>query len=236
MATSVTGVTVRGAVRLGLVTFLAAGALTVPTKLSDRERTIRPAEQEMGACLAAGCPDALGERRVARLEDHLFARMPGLDPALHEDLARTILAEAEAARLDPLLVLAVIQVESGYDPAAVSAAGALGLMQLLPGTLKREAKTFGTGSSDPYDPVANVRAGIRYLRRCLDSYPDREVALMAYNAGPNRLYAWIHAGSVPTGVVGYARRVLAEYHRLRRTLPEESGPRFADAGAPPRAR
>ncbi len=232
MATSVTGATVRGAVRLGLVTFLGAAALTVPTKLSDRERIIRPAEQEMGACLAAGCPDALRERQVARLEDHLFARMPGLDPALHEDLARTILAEAEAARLDPLLVLAVIEVESGYDPSAVSTAGALGLMQLLPGTLQREVERHGLGSSDPYDPVANVRAGVRYLRRCLDSYPDHELALMAYNAGPNRLYAWIQAGTVPAEVLGYARRVLAEQRRLRRTIPEESGPRFASARAP----
>jgi Transglycosylase SLT domain len=236
MATRVIGATARGAVRLGLVIFLGSAVLAVPTKLSDRDRTIRPAEQEMGACLAAGCPDALHERQVSRLEDHLFARMPGLDPALHEDLARTILSEAEATRLDPLLVLAVIGVESGYDPSAVSTAGALGLMQLLPGTLQREAEGFGTGASDPYDPVANVRAGVRYLRRCLDSYPDREVALMAYNAGPNRLYAWIQAGAVPPEVIGYAKRVLAEHNRLRQTMPVESGARFADAGAPSHAR
>ncbi len=155
--------------------------------------------------------------------------MPGLDPALHEDLARAILDEAEEARLDPMLVLAVIQVESGYDPSALSPAGAVGLMQLLPGTLQREALGLGLPDSDPEDPVANVRAGVRYLRRCLDSYRDRDVALMAYNAGPNRLYAWIQAGAVPAEVKGYARRVLAEQRRLRRTIPDESGPRFADA-------
>jgi soluble lytic murein transglycosylase-like protein len=167
---------------------------------------------------------------VARLEDHLFARMPGLDPALHEDLARAILAEAGAARLDPLLVLAVIEVESRFDPSAVSASGALGLMQLLPATLQREAGELGTAASDPRDPVANVRAGVRYLRRCLDSYPDKELALMAYNAGPNRLYGWIQAGgAVPAEVAGYARRVLAEFRRLRRAIPDEPGPRLADA-------
>ena len=95
------GAAARGAVRLGVATVIGAAALAVPTGLSDRERKIRPAEPELGACLAAGCPDALHERQVSRLEDHLFARMPGLDPALHEDLARAILAEAEAARLDP---------------------------------------------------------------------------------------------------------------------------------------
>jgi soluble lytic murein transglycosylase-like protein len=159
--------------------------------------------------------------------------MPGLDPALHEDLARAILTEAEAARLDPLLVLAVIEIESGYDPAAVSGAGALGLMQLLPGTLRREAAGLGLAGSDQSHPVANVRAGVRYLRRCLDSYPDRSLALMAYNAGPNRLYGWIQAGKVPSEVQGYARRVLAEHRRLQRLLPEETGPRFADARSPP---
>jgi soluble lytic murein transglycosylase-like protein len=216
---------------------LGAVALAAPAHLSDRDRKMRPAEQEQGACLAAGCPEALKERRVARLEDHLFARMPGLDPALHEDLARAILSEAEVARLDPLLVLAVIQIESGYDPAALSSAGAVGLMQLLPGTLQREAGELGLGDIDPADPVANVRAGVRYLRRCLDSYPDPDVALMAYNAGPNRLYGWIQAGgAVPAEVSGYAKRVLAEHRRLRRTLAEEPGPRFAQAGGLPAVR
>jgi soluble lytic murein transglycosylase-like protein len=194
---------------------------------------MRPAEQELGACLAAGCPEALKERRVARLEDHLFSRMPGLDPALHEDLARAILSETEAARLDPLLVLAVIQVESGYDPAAQSSAGAVGLMQLLPATMRREAERLGLDELDGLDPVDNVRAGVRYLRRCLDSYPDLDLALMAYNAGPNRLYSWIQAGgAVPSEVTAYARRVQAERRRLLSTLAEEPGPRFAQADGP----
>lgn len=226
------GSAVRAAFGLGLAAVVGAAMLTVPSGLSDPERKIRPAEQEMGACLAAGCPDALRELRVAQFEDHLFTRMPGLDPALHEDLARTILAEAEAVRLDPRLVLAVIEVESGYDPSVVSSAGAIGLMQLLPGTLQREAAGLGMDARDPHDPVANVRAGVRYLRRCLDSYPDRDVALMAYNAGPNRLYAWIQAGNVPPEVVGYATRVLEEYRRLQLAIPGEPGPRFAASRLP----
>ncbi len=226
------GSAVRAAFGLGLAAVGGAAMLTVPSGLSDPERKIRPAEQEMGACLAAGCPDALRELRVAQFEDHLFTRMPGLDPALHEDLARTILAEAEAVRLDPRLVLAVIEVESGYDPSVVSSAGAIGLMQLLPGTLQREAAGLGMDARDPHDPVANVRAGVRYLRRCLDSYPDRDVALMAYNAGPNRLYAWIQAGNVPPEVVGYATRVLEEYRRLQLAIPGEPGPRFAASRLP----
>jgi soluble lytic murein transglycosylase-like protein len=86
---------------------------------------------------------------------------------------------------------------------------------------------------DPQDPVANVRAGVHYLRRCLDSYPALDVALMAYNAGPNRLYGWIQEGDVPGEVVGYARRVMAAEHRLRRSFAEEAGPRLADARPAP---
>jgi soluble lytic murein transglycosylase-like protein len=229
----VTRPTVREALRLALATLVGAASLLAPSSLSDPDRKLRPAEPELGACLAAGCPDALWERRVDRYEDHLFERMPDLDPALHEDLARAILTEADAARLDPLLVLAVIEVESGFDPAAVSRAGALGLMQLLPGTMQREAAGLGLTANDPGDPVANVRAGVRYLRRCLDSYPDRDVALMAYNSGPNRLYGWIQEGAVPREVQGYARKVLAVHQRLQRVFPEEPGPRFATTGSLP---
>jgi hypothetical protein len=228
------GAAARGAFVLGVAGFIGSAALTVPSRLADPRREIRPAEPELGACLATGCPDAVRERQVALLEDFLFARMPGLDPALHEDLARAILSESEAARLDPLLALAVIEVESGYDPSAVSAAGALGLMQLLPGTMKREVAGLGPEHRDPQDPISNVRAGVRYLRRCLDSYPDPEVALMAYNAGPNRLYGWIRAGTIPPEVVAYARRVLAEHLRLQQALPAEVGPRFAETSLPGR--
>jgi hypothetical protein len=228
MATRKISSNVPAATRLGLLVLIGAAALVVPSHLSDPVRKIRAAEPELVACLADSCPGVLHERRVARLENHLFARMPGLDPALHEDLARAILAEAEAARIDPLLVLAVIQIESGYDPSVVSSAGALGLMQLLPATLQREVKGAGMDAGDPHGPVANVRAGVRYLVRCLHSYPDHDVALMAYNAGPNRLYGWLRAGAVPSQVRGYARRVLAERDRLHRTIPGESGPQLAE--------
>jgi soluble lytic murein transglycosylase-like protein len=229
MATMATGAEGRGVARFVLVSLLAAAALLAPRGLAESEGRFTAAGQEEAACPGVDCLDPVQERRVSRLERHLFARMTGLDPALHEDLARAILSESAAAQLDPLLVLAVIEVESGFDPAAVSRAGALGLMQLLPSTLQREAAGLGLAVTDPHDPVANVRAGVRYLRRCLDSYRDRDVALMAYNAGPNRLYGWIQAGAVPGEVVGYARRVLAEHRRLQRALPEEPGPRFADA-------
>jgi len=79
----------------------------------------------------------------------------------------------------PDLVRAVIQVESAFNPRAVSPKGAMGLMQLMPAT----ARQFGV--IDAFNPAENIRAGVSYLRQLLDRYDhDEQLALAAYNAGP----------------------------------------------------
>ena len=93
-----------------------------------------------------------------------------------DDIIRTH-ASSMGVRQD--LVRAVIQVESAFNPRAVSNKGAMGLMQLMPAT----ARQFGVANA--FDPGENVRGGVAYLRQLLDRYNgDERLALAAYNAGP----------------------------------------------------
>ena len=87
---------------------------------------------------------------------------------------------AKSMDVDPNLVLAVIEIESGRDVKATSSKGAMGLMQLIPATAKR----FGV--KKPYDPRQNIRGGIAYLRYLLSYFEgDVDLVLAAYNAGEN---------------------------------------------------
>ena len=88
-----------------------------------------------------------------------------------------IAAMSEAHGVDPLLVRALIQVESNYRPKAKSPRGAMGLMQLMPSTA-REYKV-----RNPFDPRANIEAGIKHLKSLIDRLGSTEMALAAYNAG-----------------------------------------------------
>jgi hypothetical protein len=89
-----------------------------------------------------------------------------------------IVRAAEAHGVNPMLVSALIQVESGYRPKARSRKGAMGLMQLMPST----AREYQVGN--PFDPKANIEAGIKHLKTLIDRFRGVELALAAYNAGP----------------------------------------------------
>ena len=142
--------------------------------------------------------NASAKATTSRATDHSAAR----------SLQGYIESAATEHGIDPLLVKAVIKTESNCDPEAVSAKGALGLMQLMPATA-RELRV-----ANPLDPLENVTGGTRYLRTLLDSY-DGNVALSlaAYNAGPEAVRKY-------DGVPPYAEtqshivKVMAVYDRI----------------------
>ncbi len=152
---------------------------------------------------AAASLDAAVAVRAARTPPRRDGTVPAtprrLDPVVAAELTRL----AEAHELDPALVRAVIAAESGGHPGAVSSAGAIGLMQLMPAT----ARMLGV---DPWDPLDNLRGGIAYLSHLVRSFGTVRGALVAYNAGPS------HAERVARGeavLYGETRRYLAAIDR-----------------------
>lgn len=106
------------------------------------------------------------------------------------------------------LLDAVIAQESGYKSWAVSGAGAMGIMQIMPGTARM------LGLANPFDPIANIRAGARYLRQQLDRFGRVDLALAAYNAGPERRS--LRAGYIPSipETRNYVQTITTNWARL----------------------
>jgi hypothetical protein len=103
-------------------------------------------------------------------------------------------------------IYAVMRTESAGRIGAVSSAGAMGLMQLMPGTWARQRDRLGLGS-DPFDPRDNIMAGTSYLREMYDSYATTGM-LAAYNAGPGRYEDWRHRGRpLPAETRAYVAKI-----------------------------
>ena len=127
-----------------------------------------------------------------------------------------IAAESSRARLPIELVLALIQVESSGDNFAVSAVGAMGLMQVMPATAEGVARRIGLrweGPATLFDPVFNVRVGVLYLRELVDRYGSVSIALAAYNWGPTRIAERLRQGEPVPAL--YAQRVLSVYQKAK---------------------
>jgi len=109
---------------------------------------------------------------------HYFSSGGDVDDVTRKAIEAEIEAAAARHNIDPNLVRAVIRAESNYRHDAVSHAGAMGLMQLMPGT------AASLGVTNPFDIRQNIEGGTAYLRRMLDMFnQDKDLALAAYNAG-----------------------------------------------------
>ena len=164
-------------------------------------------------------PPPVAVAPVDPLVDAVYAHLlgyqlrTGLTDGELVQLAEAVVAESQRCGLDPALVLAVIHVESRYDAYAVSAKDALGLMQILPSTGAWLAPSVGVDWRGPqtlFDPIANVRLGVAYLRQLLDRYDGSlGTALVAYNWGPGRIDRFLRAGDpLPSE---YSQLVFAAY-------------------------
>ena len=168
-----------------VLTVLAAGVVPASAQIyswrdaqgqlivSDRPRG------DAGEMVTYEVPRARGVR--ATTAGAHSSRSAAFDEAIEE--------HASAQGVSPELVRAVIQVESAFNPQAVSPKGAMGLMQLMPATARE------LGVENPFLPEDNIRGGVAYLRQLLDRY-DRnvELALAAYNAGPGSVEKY---GAIP---------------------------------------
>jgi soluble lytic murein transglycosylase-like protein len=142
-----------------------------------------------------------------------FLKMLVLKPGLDYELARAV-AEVvdEAARdfnKDPDFILAIMSVESHFDPKATSSAGALGLMQVMPLWLK----VLGTEGEDLFDPSINVRRGLQVYSSYEQMFKSKELALTAYNRGSWKVEEDLRRERDPRN--GYAKEVLDVYERLK---------------------
>jgi len=130
--------------------------------------------------------------------------MPGVSgPAANID--QMVEQTANRFQVDPELIRAIIRVESGYDPKAVSSKGAMGLMQLVPATAQR----FGV--ANPFDPKQNLEGGVNYLKYLLGLFGgDLSLSLAAYNAGEHSVQ---RSGGIPAipETRDYVRKVTSIY-------------------------
>lgn len=144
--------------------------------------------------------------------DPRYRRLQGIQkktPYIGKDhrqkLLQFIEKEAAGQGLEPALIKAVVRVESDFDISAVSSAGALGLMQLMPST------AADLRLADPFDPEENIRGGVRYLRYLLNTFDnDLVLALAAYHAGVGNVLKY---GRIPPieETQSYVERVLRFY-------------------------
>jgi len=164
-------------VELGLVAEAGAGDVfsyrdprgvqyftNVPTDRKFRAFTL-PKERLTMLSFRRGQTAVSAARKFARLE-------------MTSEIRSMINDTADRFDLEPALVAAVVRAESGFNPQAVSSAGAQGLMQLMPGT------ALEVGVRDVFHPQENLEGGVSYLRNMIDRFGNVQLGLAAYNAGP----------------------------------------------------
>ena len=171
--------------------------------------------------VASGEIDGLDARRSHRTAD-IYAALKANEVKLNNatvwKLARSIQEESEKHSLDPMLVLAVIKVESQFDHRAVSPKGARGLMQIQPVAatvvLEEADVRDGKAATKIDDPIINVKIGTAYLKHLKEMFGDIKLTLTAYNWGPTKLRQKLAAKEVVP--LAYAQKVFSAQRLLKK--------------------
>jgi len=168
---------------------------------------------------------ALKDYQLSKIRSALDLQEVKMSDDILARLTQSIAAESEKHSLDPMLVMAIIEVESRFDQRAVSPQGALGLMQVQPivvAALVEEGKISPADKNlklNLKDPVVNVKVGASYLAHLKDLFGDLKIALTAYNAGPTWVSKMIAAKQ--TLPLQYATKVLSTQRSLEIRLARQ---------------
>lgn len=204
--------TLAGTAHAELVTFTTGRTLSVRSHSEDGPMLVfslrNGGEMAVDAALVAAIgPDEVPYPELLPERNLVLTPPPPAPPEPPEPLKVdprydvVIQRVASEKGVDPALVRAVIQVESGYQSRARSSKGAVGLMQVMPATGRQY------GVTNLYDPNANIRAGVTHLRRLLDKFP-LALALAAYNAGEAAVERFAGIPPFPE-TEGYVSRIRA---------------------------
>jgi len=168
-------------------------ALFVPAYFASTQVSERTKPTSDSAVKVVEVSEKPRPKELVKVYSIVKSHRPDLSDSEIWDVSEVILEESFKRKLDPLLVLALIQIESGFQYAAVSPSGARGIMQIMPDTGKSLARSLGREyglrsiafrpeSLD--DPLLNIQLGIYYLHGLKKQFRDLSLALSAYNAGP----------------------------------------------------
>ncbi|MGH7273045.1 MAG: lytic transglycosylase domain-containing protein [Nitrospiria bacterium] len=136
-------------------------------------------------------------------------KRPYLSPGKRSLILRTIEKTAEKFGVEAALIKAVVKVESDFNPMAISSAGAMGLMQLMPSTASR----WSVGN--PLDPTENVWGGVRHLSYLMDLFDGNlRLSLAAYHAGERLVQQYLDIPPIPA-TQEYVQRVLKYYKKYQ---------------------
>jgi soluble lytic murein transglycosylase-like protein len=175
--------------------------------------TPAPARVSPPEAVAPAPETPLVRPRIAdRIAELLVVHAPDLSPVDRARVALAVESAQQAHELDPLLILAIIEQESDFNPRARSRHGSMGLMQVKPFVARDIAKRHGipwTGPRTLLDPAANVSIGACYLGEMFEMYEDPALAISAYNLGPYRVQKLVARGHQPRPK--YLSDVLARY-------------------------